>query len=424
MKRMLILSFLGFFLAACVAAMPPETFPATRRADGSPFALRVETGTPALTLPPTTTVTMTETLALPSTSTMTPTSTATPTPGPTLSPTSNFPAEGYGPSNFPANIDPLTGLKVDNPSLLDRRPMIVKVANLPRDYRPQWGLSKADQVFEYYIEEGTTRFAAVFLGKDASMVAPIRSGRLFDNHLISMYKANFAFGSADYRVRNLLYNEPYADRLVVESYCPPMCRYLPGSLNYLMTNTADLTTYIDHRKVSGGNKRQNLDGFSFNYQTPLDGEPATRVFVRYSSAIYNRWDYAPESGKYFRYSDVENDFENGKNEIYQQLTDRLTGEPISADNVVVMVIPHKYILRTPEIVDIIVSGPGKAYLFRDGEFFELRWYRNAKDQLFTLVDKEGQTFPLKPGNTWFEVVSTSTKMKNMGEVWRFTFMIP
>jgi hypothetical protein len=148
------------------------------------------------------------------------------------------------------------------------------------------------------------------------------------------------------------------------------------------------------------------------------------VFVRYSSAIYNRWDYAPESGKYFRYSDVENDFENGKNEIYQQLTDRLTGEPISADNVVVMVIPHKYILRTPEIVDIIVSGPGKAYLFRDGEFFELRWYRNAKDQLFTLVDKEGQTFPLKPGNTWFEVVSTSTKMKNMGEVWRFTFMIP
>ena len=240
MKQMLILSFLGFFLAACVAAIPPETFPATRQADGSPFALRVETGTPALTLPSTATVTMTVPLTL--TSVLTSTMTPTPTLGPTLLPTSDFPAEGYGPSNFPANIDPLTGLKVDNPSLLDRRPMIVKVANLPRDYRPQWGLSKADQVFEYYIEEGTTRFAAVFLGQDASMVAPIRSGRLFDNHLISMYKANFAFGSADYRVRNLLYNEPYADRLVVESYCPPMCRYLPDSLNYLMTNTADLTT--------------------------------------------------------------------------------------------------------------------------------------------------------------------------------------
>jgi hypothetical protein len=407
MKRIWIsIPFLGFFLAACVAAMPPITFPAT--------------GTPQLTLTPT----MTLAVTLTSTLTPTPSLAASPAPGQIVSPTLGYPAEGYGPSNFPVDIDPLTGLKVDDPSILDRRPLIIKVANLPRLYRPQWGLSKADQVFEYYIEEGTTRFAAVFLGQDASMVAPIRSGRFFDNHLIAMYKANFAFGSADYRVRDLLYNEPYADRLVVESYCPPMCRFEPESRNYLMTNTVDLTTYINQRNVSGGNKKQNLDGFWFNRQIPADGEPASRVFVRYSAAIYNRWDYEPESGKYYRYSDVDNDFENGKNEKYEQLTDRLTGEPISADNVVVMVVPHEYILRTPEIVDIIVSGPGKAYLFRDGISFELRWYRNAKDQIFTLVGKDGKTFPLKPGNTWFEVVSTSTKMENTGEDWRFTFKIP
>ena len=395
MRQILVASFLFFFLAACATTTP---------------IMSTATGTPPLTLTPAPTLTLTLTM--------------TPTPGITASPTAGYPADGYGPSNFPVDIDPLTGLKVDNPSILDRRPLIVKVANLPRDYRPQWGLSKADQVFEYYIEEGTTRFAAVFLGQDASMVAPIRSGRFFDNHLIAMYKANFAFGSADYRVRNLLYNEPYADRLVVESYCPPMCRYEPDKLNYLMTNTADLTTYINNRQVAGGNKRQNLDGFSFNYRIPVEGQPANRVFVRYSAAIYNRWDYEAESGKYFRFSDVENDFENGKNEKYQQLTDRLTGEPISADNVVVVVVPHEYILRSPEIVDIIVSGPGKAYLFRDGKMFELQWYRNAKDQVFVLVGKDGQTFPLKPGNTWFEVVGTSTRMENTGDDWRFTFKIP
>jgi hypothetical protein len=340
----------------------------------------------------------------------------------TLTPTSGL--DGYGPSNFPPEIDPLTGLKVDDPALLDRRPLIIKVANLPRFYRPQWGLSRADQVFEYYIEEGTTRFAAVFLGQEASMVGPIRSGRFFDHHLINMYKANFAFGSADYRVRNKLFNEPYADRLVVEAFCPPMCRYMPESLNYLMTNTTDLTTFINNRRVAGGNARQNLDGFRFSLQVPPEGEPASHLFVRYSSAIYNRWDYQPESGRYFRYSDVENDFENGRNEIYQELTDRLTGEPISAENVVVMVIPHEFILRSPEIVDIIVSGPGKAYLFRDGKMFELRWFRNAKNQIFTLVGKDGETFPLKPGKTWFEVVSTTTGLEKAGEDWRFTFNLP
>ncbi len=395
MKSGWIVLSLGFFLTACAATGP-----------AAPSA----TAAPSRTLTPLVTVTLTATV--------------TPSPTPTASPTPGYPTDGYGPSNFPVNINPLTGLKVENPSILDRRPMIIKIANLPRDYRPQWGLSKADQVFEYYIEEGTTRFAAVFLGQDASLVGPIRSGRFFDNHLIAMYKANFAFGSADYRVRNLLYNESYADRLVVESFCPPMCRYQPDSLNYLMTSTVDLTSYINNRRVAGGNGRQNLEGLWFNRLTPPEGKPVSRVFVRYSAAIYNRWDYEPGSGKYYRFSDLENDFENGKNEVYQPLTDRLTDEPISADNLVVLFVPHAYILRDPEIVDIIVSGPGKANLFRDGQAFELRWFRNAKDQILTLAGKDGESFPLKPGNTWFEVMGTSTKLENTGVDWRFTFKIP
>lgn len=395
MKKICIFLLLVFFVAACATSAPITP---------------VATGVLLPTLTPT--------------PKSTPTATITLIPGVTPSPTSDYPGEGYGPSSFPANIDPLTGLKVDNPSVLDRRPMIVKVANLPREYRPQWGLSKADQVFEYYIEEGTTRFAAVFLGQDAKMVGPIRSGRFFDNHLINMYKANFAFGSADYRVRDLLYNQNYADRLVIESYCPPMCRFEPNGVNYLMTNTVDLTTYINQRNVSGGNKRQDLDGFLFRYQTPENGLPADHLFLRYSAAIYNRWDYDPETGKYFRFSDAQNDFENGQNEVYQQLTDRLTGGPISADNVVVMYVPHSYYLRKPEIVDIVASGPGKAYLFRDGKAFALKWYRNGLEQLFILVDKDGKNFPLKPGNTWFEVVGTSTGLENQNPDWRFTFQIP
>ncbi len=184
MRRFLILALLAFLVAACGTVIPFSATP-------SPEA--TGTATPTLTITPSVTPTVTET----------PTPTITPTP------TRDYPSEGYGPSGFPENVNPLTGLKVDNPALLERRPMIVKVANLPRAYRPQWGLSLADHVIEYYIEEGTTRFAAVFLGQDSSMVGPIRSGRFFDNHLIMMYRANFAFGSADARVLNLLYNQSY-----------------------------------------------------------------------------------------------------------------------------------------------------------------------------------------------------------------------
>ncbi len=397
MKRPLILALLAFLVTSCGVVMPIST-----------------TVGPAATSTATFTVT-------PS---VTPTVTETPTPTITPTPTRDYPSEGYGPSHFPANINPLTGLKVEDASRLERRPLLIKVANLPRAYRPQWGLSLADHVIEYYIEEGTTRFAAVFLGQDASMVGPIRSGRFFDNHLITMYKANFAFGSADYRVLNLLFNQNYANRLVIESACPPMCRYEPNGVNYLMANTADLTTFINNRHLREGNGRQNLDGFVFNYNLPALGADARRVYVRYSAAIYNRWDYDPQTGKYYRYSDTQNDLEQGRNEVYEQLTDRLTGEPISADNVVVLYVQHRYYSKTPEIIDIVMSGPDKAYLFRDGKMFELKWYRNALDRLFILVGPDEKPFPLKPGNTWFEVVGTSSNFTNDGSDWRFTFQIP
>ncbi|NCT21960.1 DUF3048 domain-containing protein [bacterium] len=361
----------------------------------------------------------------PATATAASTETPTPslTPSPTLSLTPDYPPAGYGPDNFPANIDPLTGLKVADPSLLERRPLLIKISNLPRNVRPQWGLNAADQVFEYYTEEGTTRFAALFYGQDAAQVGPIRSARLVDHHLMTMYKANFAFGSADYRIRNLLYNQDYSDRLVIESACPPMCRYEPNGFNFLMADTATLTDWINEKRVPGGNGRQNLDGFAFNYRLPATGEKAEKIFVRFSAAIYNRWDYDPTTGKYIRFAETDNDL-NGNNETYAPLTDRVTGDPIRADNVVVLYITHQYFSRHPEIVDIVVSGPSKAYLFRDGQMFALTWYRNGLDQRFTLADAQGKIFPLKPGNTWFEVIGATSALSGGAPDWRFTFSMP
>ncbi|MBE0696899.1 MAG: hypothetical protein IH586_08240, partial [Anaerolineaceae bacterium] len=59
----------------------------------------------------------TATLPLPTqTSTQTP---VVPTPTPTATPTPSYPIQGRGPTGFPSDVDPLTGLQVDNPLLLD-----------------------------------------------------------------------------------------------------------------------------------------------------------------------------------------------------------------------------------------------------------------------------------------------------------------
>jgi hypothetical protein len=373
---------------------------------------------------PTDTPTLTAT-PLPSSTpfpTQTPTPAATDTPTATATPV--YPVEGYGPSGFPTDINPLTGLKVDNTALLDRRPLAIKVSNLPRNVRPQWGLSLADMVYEYYTEQGSTRFISLFLGSDAETVGPIRSARLFDGNIVRMYKAILAFGSGDIRVRYRLYSTEYANRLVSEfpAQCPPMCRYEPNGVNYLVTNTAELTKYAKEQGIDNG--RQNLDGMYFNSVAPTGGQSADHVYTRFSSAIYNRWDYDPATGKYGRNSETTDDLTNGQNEKYAPLTDRLTKAPITADNVVTILVPHNYYSVVPEIVDMQFLGTGTAYLFRDGQAYKVKWSRPSANSVLTLVGEDGKPFPFKPGNTWVEVMGAYSKVEQKGNDWRFTFYIP
>jgi len=381
------------------------------------------------------------------THTLTATSTATLVPSATLAPSSTpipsatpvpYPELGYGPKDFPAGINPLTGLKAADAQLLARRPLVVKVENLPREHRPQSGLSLADIVYEYYTEEGSTRFAAVYYGQDAQRVGPIRSGRYFDVNIVQMYKAVFVFGSAYIDIWNRFVNSDFANRLLLEtdSSCPAVCRYDPKGENILVANTAEMNAYLKFKGID--NTPQNLDGMHFNLPTPAGGKEAAQVFVRFSGAIYNRWDYDPLSKRYLRFSETKNDI-NRVDEAYAQLTDKLTGKPIAADNVVMLCVPHKIVKQTAEseIIDILPSpsggtvvscdgkqypgGSGLGYVARDGQIFPVQWKRENKADLITLTGVDGQPFAYRPGQTWVEVIGASSSVKQQGNAWRFDF---
>jgi len=62
-------------------------------------------------------------------------------------------------------VNPLTGLPVQDPSLLDLPAALVSIAHFPPAARPQAGLSFAPYVFEVYITEGATRFLTTFYGE-------------------------------------------------------------------------------------------------------------------------------------------------------------------------------------------------------------------------------------------------------------------
>lgn len=318
----------------------------------------------------------------------------------------------------PASINPLTGLVVANPALLDRRPMLIKVSNLPRSVRPQWGLSLADIVFEYYTEEGSTRFAALFYGNDASMVGPIRSGRFIDEDIVRGYKAIFAFGSAYVAEMDRFLQSEFADRLVIEGPNSPLKRYDPNGVNDLVANTANLSAYITAKGVENG--RQDLKGMTFSQAVPAGGQAGTQTFLRYSGAIYNRWDYDSSSGKYLRFADTADD-NNRTNPQYAQSTDRLTNQPLAFDNVVVLLVTHE--LYAPNIYDILLSGSGEGYAFRDGMAYAVKWQRSDTD-VISLINPDGTPFPFKPGTTWYEVMGVSSQVTQTAQGYQFVHMMP
>jgi len=408
-QRMTLMALLLFFASACTLLTP------------APGA--IPTAGPATSLPPSespATAEMPAPTESPSTATLAPVATE--------SPTATAEAAAFGPQNFPANIAPLTGKTVGDPSLLERRPLAVKIQLFPRGGRPPWGVSSADIVYDYYQNFGLTRLHAIFLSHNAETVGPIRSARLLDQSLVSMYQSIFAFGSAEQRTYSRLFGAEYANRLVVEgnTNCPPLCREDPNGANYLVTNTDQLSAYASSKGVD--NVRQNLDGMYFNSSTPAGGQPVKQIFVRFSISAYTFWDFNPDAGRYLRFQDTQeaNDLQT---ENYAPLPDRLTGEQLAADNVVVIYAPIQYAFGTKpgpsEVVDILLSGSGPAYAFRDGQVFQVNWNHPNKNSVLFLTLPDGSPYALKPGTTWFEVIGQSSKLETSNPgAFRFLHSIP
>jgi hypothetical protein len=303
-------------------------------------------------------------------------------------------------------VNPLTGQVALSAERLERRPILVKITLFPRNNRPQWGLSRADIVYEHYTEGGLSRFSALFYGQEAEIVGPIRSARFVDIQLVRMYGALFAYGSADHRVLEQIDNSEFADRAVREfpAGCPPLCRVDPTVQNHLVTDTRALQDFYQAQGIDL--VAPNLDGMTFENLPPAGGQPGLHLRIGYSADDFHEWTYTPELGSYRRSQ------ETGESEgEVVLLTDRLTGEPIQSANVVLIKVPHELYARTPEIVDIQLYGEGDGVAMRDGVAYQVRWIRPYPEGVLYLTFPDGTAYPFKPGTTWFELVGISSEVE-------------
>jgi hypothetical protein len=354
-----------------------------------------------LTAAPTATATSTEIPPTP-TSTTTPTATSTPTQTPTPTPII------VGPVDFPENVNPLTGLVVDDPTLLDRRPLMIKVANFPREGRPHNGLSAADLVFEYYIGAGTNRFMGVYYGQDAPKVGPIRSGRLVDAQLVPMYQGILGYSGAFWQVNNAILTA-LGSRAIqsAPSYCPAICDDGRGLVYTVFSNTSELTKLSNTLGIT--NTRPDLQGMHFDSRPPSGNQPGDLLTVMYNVQNVGEWRFDTESGLYQRW--IESADAAGNLSMIE-LVDANNQEQLAFSNVIVMFATYQEF--APTLHDIILRGNTtglRAVLFRDGQAIEATWKSVGWEKPIQFFAADGQPLPLKPGNTWIAIMGSSSYLQ-------------
>ncbi|MEN4099878.1 MAG: DUF3048 domain-containing protein [Anaerolineaceae bacterium] len=401
-KRMRLLAFVLTVALLLIGCQPQAAVAPT------------ETSAPIATQTAIPSATPTETLA----PTATGTATVTPTPEATQI--------VVGPGQFPPDVNPLTGLQVEDPELLNRRPVMVKVSNFPREGRPHAGLSSADIVFDYYIGEGTNRFLALFYGKDTEKVGPIRSGRLVDGQLVNMYQGILGFSGADQTTVFPFLSSTLGPRSITQSpaTCPAICSDGPQTVTSVFANTSALSQFAEQtRNTAAPNVKQFLEGNLFDSNLPESGSPAGALRVQFNILNLAEWRFDPASGKYLRWIET---MDQNQNISMTPLTDRNTGEQLAFSNVIILFAPYTQHAAALHEIGMWNNINGlRAVLFRDGKALEGVWKSISTDRPAQFYTPQGEPLALKPGNTWIVItgIYSTLEEKTAGQ-WEMHFFMP
>lgn len=290
---------------------------------------------------------------------------------------------------------PLTGLEAPSDVAIRTRIVSMKIENSP-EARPQSALDQADVVYETVTEGGITRFNALFHSQAPASAGPVRSARWSDTYIVPQYQALFAHCGGKTDLQKELRNAKYSDMdqfFNAAAYYRSKDRKSPhnlyGDIAKIREEAVARRSYAAEATVRG---------FAFDRSGRATTPTVTAITVPFDAGNKVAWAYDPASKLYARTV-------NGAPH-----KDLVSGNQYSARNVVVLwalVKPRsERDVRGTPVVEIVLSGSGRASVFRDGQRYDGRWDTKG-DAPPTFTTAEGAVIKLSPGVTWFQVIDNT-----------------
>ncbi len=281
-------------------------------------------------------------------------------------------------------IAPLTGLSDPAGQALTRCALTIKVENTP-DALPQWGIDRADVVYEEIVNGGITRLAAIFNSQAPAKVGPVRSVRPTDTSVVWPIGGIFAYsGGAAYAVESI-------------SHAP---------VKLEDETTAGAAMYRDPNRQAPHNLYASA-GALFEFKGTPTPPPAlfayrhntwgvgTKVVHRFTvefPSIYPvTWTWNTTTLSWDR-------------TLFGKAIITGTGVRVSPKNVVVMFVNYVNGIGTMASYANL-NGHGKVEVFSDGHMMTGVWSRGpAKSDVIAYHTLTGAVIAMKPGQTWVELI--------------------
>jgi len=321
------------------------------------------------------------------------TATATPAPTPTPTPKPKF--------------WPLTGLPAPADATIGRRPLNVRLPNDP-NARPQYGLNKADVVFEMIVEGGVTRYSAIFHSKEADVVGPVRSYRFSDLYITQLLRGAIVASGSTIEERdavtrsikdgNILSVDAERD---IRPYYRVTFRNAP---NNEFTSTPAAREAVNR---AGGSAAVEVPSLSF---LPLDADPAAGSLAGAQPATKLTIPFQTIWATTFTWDAAAKGYRRSQGGV--QTVDGDGSGPILAKNVIVMTTDiWTTSVREDSLgslgVDYRMTAGGPASVFRDGVRIDGTWKRDGPLDMFTFFDASGQEILLERGQSWIQFIHST-----------------
>lgn len=298
-------------------------------------------------------------------------------------------------------VNRLTGLDDLSEEAIGKRPVAVMINNL-KGALPQYGVSKADLMFEMLVEGGITRMMAVYADyTKIPEVCSVRSCRyyfpIFAHGLDAVY---FCFGSNETIATPTLKRigidyidgNQIIDKTVFDRDPERLGRYSREHTAYLKgTNMPEILKKYDIRSDYLEKKDTPIFNFREDGKITKGNTACDTVKLQFSNSYYSTFTYDKESKTY------------KKQHSGNAHMDQRSGEQLSYTNVFVLETSVKSYKGTI-LMEIDWTG-GTGYYISNGKSQKITWEKKSEGANIKVYNENGKQLKVNPGKSYFGVIS-------------------